>query len=76
MVRDLVLRDRVGRGAATAGDDTLDGGADEDHLLGGAGADTPHGGTGNDVLIGGAGDDTLDGGSASSPTATEWPRWP
>jgi Ca2+-binding RTX toxin-like protein len=41
---------------------TVDGGADDDVLIGGSGADTLLGGEGDDVLIGGPGDDTLDGG--------------
>jgi Ca2+-binding RTX toxin-like protein len=41
---------------------TLDGGADDDVLIGGDGNDVLLGGAGDDVLIGGPGIDTLDGG--------------
>jgi Ca2+-binding RTX toxin-like protein len=40
---------------------TLDGGNDDDVLIGGAGNDTLFGGAGDDVLIGGPGLDTIDG---------------
>ena len=40
----------------------MDGGADDDVLIGGDGNDTLLGGAGDDVLIGGPGIDTLDGG--------------
>jgi Ca2+-binding RTX toxin-like protein len=45
---------------------TLDGGADDDVLIGGAGPDTLLGGPGDDVLIGGPGNDTLDGGTGDN----------
>ena len=41
---------------------TLDGGDDDDILLGGAGDDVLLGGEGDDVLLGGRGIDTIDGG--------------
>jgi Ca2+-binding RTX toxin-like protein len=41
---------------------TLDGGDDDDVVLGGAGNDTLLGGAGDDVLLGGPGTDTIDGG--------------
>jgi Ca2+-binding RTX toxin-like protein len=41
---------------------TLDGGDDDDILLGGAGDDVLLGGNGDDVLLGGEGTDTIDGG--------------
>ena len=41
---------------------TLDGGDDDDILLGGAGDDMLLGGEGDDVLLGGGGIDTIDGG--------------
>ena len=41
---------------------TLDGGDDDDILLGGAGDDILLGGAGDDVLLGGGGIDTIDGG--------------
>jgi Ca2+-binding RTX toxin-like protein len=45
---------------------TLNGGADDDVLVGGPGNDTMFGEDGDDVLIGGPGLDTLDGGSGSN----------
>jgi Ca2+-binding RTX toxin-like protein len=45
---------------------TLDGGADDDILLGGAGNDTLLGGAGDDILIGGPGTDTIDGGAGDN----------
>jgi Ca2+-binding RTX toxin-like protein len=45
---------------------TVDGGDDDDVLLGGAGNDTLLGGAGDDVLIGGPGNDTIDGGSGDN----------
>jgi len=45
---------------------TIDGGDDDDILLGGAGNDVLLGGAGDDVLVGGAGNDTLDGGPGSN----------
>ena len=48
--------------AATAALLTVDGGEDDDVLIGGDGADILLGGAGDDVLIGGPGLDTLDGG--------------
>lgn len=50
-------------GAASSGDDILDGGAGNDRLEGGSGADDLSGGDGVDTLVGGTGDDTLDGGA-------------
>ncbi|MDP3671989.1 MAG: DUF4214 domain-containing protein [Telluria sp.] len=44
-----------------AGDDTFNGSADADALLGYAGNDTLNGGGGNDILIGGSGNDRLNG---------------
>ena len=46
----------------STGDDSLDGGADDDQLFGGDGNDTIQGGTGNDYLYGEAGNDNLQGG--------------
>ncbi len=48
---------------AAAGLLTLDGGDDNDVLLGGLGDDVLLGGAGDDVLIGGPGNDTIDGGT-------------
>ena len=48
-----------------ANDDTLLGGAGNDKLTGGAGTDTLNGGEGNDKLDGGKGDDTLLGGEGN-----------
>jgi Ca2+-binding RTX toxin-like protein len=45
---------------------TVDGGDDDDVLLGGAGDDVLLGGAGDDVLIGGPGTDTIDGGPGSN----------
>lgn len=45
---------------------TLDGGNDDDALLGGEGADVLLGGLGDDVLIGGPGADVLDGGAGDN----------
>jgi Ca2+-binding RTX toxin-like protein len=45
---------------------TIDGGGDDDILLGGAGNDTLLGGAGDDVLIGGPGTDTIDGGAGDN----------
>ena len=47
--------------AATSALLTLDGGADDDVLIGGDGDDTLLGGAGDDVLIGGLGSDTING---------------
>jgi len=44
----------------------LDGGTDDDVLIGSAGADTLRGGDGDDVLLGGPGLDVLDGGTGSN----------
>ena len=44
----------------------LDGGANDDILIGSAGADTLRGGDGDDVLLGGPGADVLDGGTGSN----------
>jgi Ca2+-binding RTX toxin-like protein len=41
----------------------LDGGDDDDALIGSVGSDTLLGGAGDDLIIGGAGDDLLDGGA-------------
>ena len=48
---------------AVGGDDTIQGGADNDILSGNFDNDTIDGGTGDDVLIAGSGTDTLDGGA-------------
>jgi Ca2+-binding RTX toxin-like protein len=48
-----------------AGNDTIDGGNNNDYLHGGAGTDVITGGSGNDMLIGGKGNDTLTGGAGS-----------
>jgi Ca2+-binding RTX toxin-like protein len=45
---------------------TLDGGANDDVLIGGDGNDTLLGGEGDDVLLGGPGNDTIDGGSGDN----------
>jgi len=45
---------------------TLDGGEDDDVLIGGQGADVLLGGPGDDVLIGGGGADVLDGGTGDN----------
>jgi hypothetical protein len=47
----------------TAGDNTLNGGNEDDTLLGRAGDDVLNGRSGDDVLRGGSGDDVLNGGS-------------
>ena len=47
----------------TPGDDTLNGGSDDDTIRGRGGDDTIDGGDGDDDIRGGAGDDTIDGGS-------------
>jgi len=52
--------------AASAGLLTLDGGDNDDVLLGGAGNDTLLGGAGDDVLLGGPGNDTTDGGTGDN----------
>ncbi|MCI0462894.1 MAG: right-handed parallel beta-helix repeat-containing protein [Gemmataceae bacterium] len=49
----------------------LDGGGDNDILLGGLGGDQLQGGTGRDLLAGGAGNDTLDGGLFDSLSGGE-----
>ena len=49
-------------GAATDGNDKLNGGAGDDTLYGAGGNDTLKGGAGKDKLLGGAGKDKLDGG--------------
>ncbi len=51
------------------GDDSLDGGFDNDTLIGGAGNDMLEGGFDDDSLAGGAGNDTLDGGLGSDAMA-------
>ena len=56
---------------------TINGGDDDEILIGGSGNDTLNGGAGNDVLIGGAGSDTLNGGSGldrleAAPATTPW----
>ena len=45
---------------------TLDGGANDDVLVGSAGADTLRGDDGDDILLGGPGLDVLDGGTGSN----------
>ena len=45
---------------------TIDGGDDDDWLIGSAGDDTLLGGDGDDTLIGGPGTDTLDGGAGNN----------
>src|SRR5829696_1216709 len=45
---------------------TLDGGEDDDVVIGGQGADVLLGGPGDDVLIGGGGADVLDGGTGDN----------
>lgn len=52
-----------------AGDDRLDGGAGNDQLLGGDGRDSLSGGSGDDALEGGDSDDTLDGGTGDDQLA-------
>lgn len=52
--------------SATAISLTLDGGEDDDVLIGGDGADTLLGGNGDDVLLGGPGVDILDGGTGDN----------
>ena len=47
----------------TPGDDTLNGGSDDDTIRGRGGDDTIDGGGGDDDIRGGSGDDTIDGGS-------------
>ncbi len=49
----------------TPGNDTLEGGAQDDELYGDEGNDTLIGGDGNDKLFGEFGDDTLNGGSGN-----------
>jgi len=51
--------------ALVAGNDQLDGGADDDNLYGADGSDTLNGGTGNDGLFGGLGNDSLYGGDGN-----------
>ncbi|MHC0052917.1 Hint domain-containing protein [Actibacterium sp. D379-3] len=48
-----------------AGDDTIDGGIDNDLIYGGTGNDTILGGDGDDEIYGGAGNDTIDGGAGN-----------
>jgi Ca2+-binding RTX toxin-like protein len=48
--------------AATSALLTVDGGNDDDVIIGGSGPDTLLGGAGDDVIIGGPGVDTIDGG--------------
>ncbi|ASF46924.1 beta strand repeat-containing protein [Methylovulum psychrotolerans] len=53
-------------------DDTLNGLAGNDVLLGGAGNDTLNGGDGNDALYGGYGDDVLNGGAGNDTMQGEY----
>ena len=53
--------DTEGAGPRSGGDDTVDGGAKGDLIIGGPGSDTLHGGDHNDRICGGAGDDALYG---------------
>ena len=48
-----------------AGNDTINGDAQNNVLTGGAGNDTLNGNGGNDTLIGGAGNDTMNGGAGA-----------
>ena len=52
--------------AATAGNDTLNGGDGDDKLYGAGGNDTLNGGKGNDKLFGGTGNDKLNGGPGTN----------
>ncbi|MDX8355628.1 calcium-binding protein [Cognatiyoonia sp. IB215182] len=61
-VQDLETRAYI-RG--TDGNDTLNGGSDDEMLAGGLGDDILYGRSGNDTLNGDLGDDTLDGGSGN-----------
>ncbi len=53
---------------------TVDGGVDDDILLGSAGNDTLLGGDGNDVLLGGPGIDVLDGGAGDNIVLQDGPN--
>jgi len=55
--------DAAARLTGGGGEDVLEGGPLDDHLLGGAGADRLAGGDGRDELDGDEGDDALDGGA-------------
>ena len=60
---DVVDATNLAAGAALL---TIDGGDDDDVLIGGAGNDTLFGGAGDDVLIGGPGVDVIDGGTGDN----------
>lgn len=60
---DVVDASSLAAGVVTL---AIDGGDDDDVLIGSGGADTIRGGNGDDVLIGGPGADVLDGGPGSN----------